>query len=50
MTFNNIVPYDGLGEIKLYTKLDDVKEYLDKNHIKYEENIYYHSDCDVKYN
>lgn len=50
MTFNNIVPYDGLGEIKLYTKLDDVKEYLDKNHIKYEENIYDHSDCDVKYN
>lgn len=50
MTFNNIVPYDGLGEIKLYTKLDDVKEYLDKNHVKYEENIYDHSDCDVKYN
>ncbi len=37
-------------KLNFIQKLDDVKEYLDKNHIKYEEKIYDHNDCDVKYN
>lgn len=32
---NQIIPFEGLGNIKLYSKLEEVKSFLDVNNIKY---------------
>lgn len=37
---SKIKPFDGLEEIKLYNSLDDVKNYLNRNSIKYTSEIW----------
>lgn len=50
MIFEKITPYKGIGEIKLYDHIDNVKKYLQINNIYFEERIYDQSDCYIKYN
>lgn len=37
---STIVPYEGIGEIKLYSVLSKVKQYLDDNNIKFTSEIW----------
>ena len=41
-----IVPYEGIGGIKLLSTLDDVKKYLDENNIKYTSEYQSNKGCD----
>jgi len=34
---DNIIPYEGIGEIKLGMRLDDIREYLKSNQIKFDQ-------------
>jgi len=40
LTSNNLKPFEGLEEIRLYSSLDDVKNYLDSNSIKYTSEVW----------
>ena len=42
----NMVPYDGIGDIKLMSKLDDVRTYLKANKIPHQMEVWPNKGCD----
>ena len=50
MKFKNVIPFEGLDFIKIYSDINVVKEQLKESKLNYVEEIWDNGECSVKYN